>query len=123
MTQDRSLPRTPLSSGVVVAFELTDTGESFHVVARRGVTTVASGRLDGAEATVRLPQSTWIALLLGLTSLGDALLADGVEAEGDLATFVRFHRRFHTTSPASLSRAGAERGLPAPAQPVEGEIP
>ena len=47
---------------------------------------------------MRLPQRVWIALLLGLTSLGDALLADGVEAEGDLAEFVRFHRRFTTAT-------------------------
>jgi hypothetical protein len=90
-------PTSPVTR-VVVAFELTDTGESFHVAARNGVTTVLPGRPGEADATVRLPQRVWIELLLGLTSLGDALLADGVDAEGDLAEFVRFHRRFTTST-------------------------
>ena len=92
-------PATPPTS-VVVAFQLSDTGESFGVVARAGVATVFPGRPEDAEATVRLPQRVWIELLLGLTSLGDALLAEGVEAEGDLAEFVRFHRRFSTATAA-----------------------
>lgn len=106
-----------------MAFELTDTGECFHAAARQGVTTVASGRPDGAEAIVRLPQRVWIALLLGLTSLGDALLAEGVDAQGDLATFTRFHRRFNIASPAPLVRASDDRELPTAAQPIEGETP
>lgn len=123
MKQDRSLPRSSPSSGVVVAFELTDTGERFHVTARHGVTTVASGGPAGVAATVRLPRQVWIALLLGLTSLGDALLAEGVEAEGDLAAFTRFHRRFSTAPLAPRPGAGAERAHSTAAQPVEGETP
>jgi hypothetical protein len=92
--------RVPPSTTVVVAFHITDTGESFHVAAREGAATVFPGRLGGAIATVRLPQRVWFALLLGSISLGEALLADGVEAEGDLAQFVRFHRRFTTATDA-----------------------
>jgi alkyl sulfatase BDS1-like metallo-beta-lactamase superfamily hydrolase len=103
---------------VVVAFELTDTGESFHVAARNGVTTVLPGRSEHADATVRLPQRLWIELLLGLTSLGDALLADGVDAEGDLAGFVRFHRRF-TTATAARAVGAAQTSDPH----SEGETP
>jgi putative sterol carrier protein len=111
MTRDGS-PRPPTPpTGIVVAFQLTDTGESFHVAAREGVATVLPGRPDHADATVRLPQRVWIALLLGLTSPGEALLADGVEAEGDLAEFVRFHRRF-TTATAEPPRT-PRRGGPA----------
>ena len=82
---------------MVVAFHLTDTDESFHVDAGEGVATVFPGSPEAADATVRLPQQVWLELLLGVTSLGEALLADGVEADGDLARFVSFHRRFTTT--------------------------
>jgi alkyl sulfatase BDS1-like metallo-beta-lactamase superfamily hydrolase len=85
-------------SSVVVAFHVSDTGESFRVVVRTGVATVLTGGGEDAEATVRLPQRVWIELLLGVTSLGEAMLAEDVEAEGDLAEFVRFHRCFSITT-------------------------
>jgi hypothetical protein len=105
-----SRPTSPVTR-VVVAFELNDTGETFHVAARDGVATVLPGRPERADATVRLPQRVWIGLLLGVTSLCDALLADGVEAEGDLAEFVRFHRRFTTSN---AGRAVSAKETPAP---------
>lgn len=98
MKRDGCPPPAPAPTSVVVAFQLTDTDESFHVAAREGVATVFPARPSGAGATVRLPQRVWMALVLGVTSLGEALLADGVEAEGDLAEFVRFHRRFTTAT-------------------------
>ena len=104
MKQDGSPPPATSPTSVVVAFELTDSDESFHVAARAGVATVFPGSPDGADATVRLPEQVWMALLLGLTSLGEALLAEGVEAEGDLAEFVRFHRRFTITSKPMIEK-------------------
>lgn len=89
-----------------MAFHLTDSDESFHVIADQGVSRVVPGSPDRADATVQLPQRVWLALLLGLTSLGEALLADGVEAEGDLAKFVRFHRRFATAVSPRRPRRG-----------------
>jgi hypothetical protein len=97
MTHGGSPPLITPPISIVVAFLLTDTGDRFHVAAGDGVARVFAGGYD-AGATVRLPQRVWIALLLGLTSLAEALLADGVEAEGDLAEFVRFYRRFTTTT-------------------------
>ena len=97
MKQDAFSPTAPARTTVVVAFHLTDTDESFHVDAGEGVATVFPGSPEAADATVRLPQQGWLELLLGVTSLGEALLADGVEADGDLARFVSFHRRFTTT--------------------------
>ena len=106
----RGLPPAPSASpSVVVAFHLSDTGESFGVVAGAGVATVLPGRPEDADATVRLPQRVWIELLLGVTSLGEALLAEDVEAEGDLAEFVRFHRRFSTATAAAAATAGERR--------------
>jgi alkyl sulfatase BDS1-like metallo-beta-lactamase superfamily hydrolase len=107
----RGLPPTPsASSGVVVAFHLSDTGERFRVAARAGVATVLAGGGDDTQATVRLPQRVWIELLLGVTSLGEALLAEDVEAEGDLAEFVRFHRCFSITTATPRRQQG--RGEP-----------
>ena len=108
MERTDSSPTRATSTTVVVAFELTDTAESFHVAAREGVATIFPGRSDDAQATVQLPQRVWIALVLGVTSLGEALLAEGVEAAGDLAHFVRFHRRFATAAaaPSRQRRAG-----------------
>lgn len=99
-------PAAPAS--VVVVFEIADTGERFHVTAREGVATAFPGGHDGAQATVRLPHLAWMSLLLGVVSLGDVLLLEAVEARGDLAVFVRFHRRFATAHPARCTglRAG-----------------
>ena len=93
---------------VIVAFHLTDTGESFLVAAREGLVTIVPADQTGASATVHLPLRVWVGLVLGVTSLGDALLADGVDAAGDLGTFVRFHRRFTTTGRPPHSRVQAE---------------
>ncbi len=93
---------------MVVAFHVSDTGERFRVVARAGVATVLAGGGEDAEATVRLPQRVWIELLLGVTSLGEALLAEDVEAEGDLAEFVRFHRCFSITTATPRPPQAAE---------------
>jgi hypothetical protein len=101
MTRCDSSQLITAPTGAVVAFQLTDTGDRFHVAAGDGVAMVFAGRPDVAGATVRLPQRVWIALLLGLTSLGEALLADGVEAEGDLADFLCFYRCFTTTTAVS----------------------
>jgi putative sterol carrier protein len=108
MKRHDSLRPTAAPKGAVVAFEITDSDECFHVAAREGVATVLAGRPDGADATVRLPHRVWMALLLGLTSPCEALLAEGVEAEGNLAEFVRFHRRFTTAAagPSGTWRPG-----------------
>lgn len=108
MTQREAPTTAQATTPVIVAFHLTDTGESFHVAAREGLVTVVPADRTGASATVRLPQRVWFGLVLGVTSLGEALLADGVDAAGDLGTFVRFHRRFATTGRPRRSRRPAE---------------
>lgn len=80
----------------VVVFRIIDTGEVFRVEAQSEVTTVAAGAPAPADAVVTLPQRLWLELLLGVKGFGEALLEEGIEAEGDLGRFVLFHRRFAT---------------------------
>lgn len=82
-----------------LVFHVRETGQSYRVAAGPGVT-VATATPDGetvadqAAARIRLPEQVFLGLLLGSTSLAEALLAPELVAEGDLAAFVRFHRLF-----------------------------
>ena len=71
------MPHESLASGngaetpAVVVFRITDTGEVFHVEARPGVTTVATGGPARADAVVALPERLWLELLLGVKGVGE----------------------------------------------------
>jgi alkyl sulfatase BDS1-like metallo-beta-lactamase superfamily hydrolase len=79
---------------LTIAFDITDTKQTYAVEVRRGIAQVHETKPAKVDATLRLPLSVMQRIIARQTTLAAALQAGEIKAEGEVALLARFNGFF-----------------------------
>lgn len=77
-------------------FKIRDTRTTYAARLCHGIAELHEGSGETADLVIELDAAVWGEIVLGLTSLGDALRAGRLEVRGDLSHFADLSRAFRT---------------------------